>query len=170
MTARLIGVLVMVVLTGCATHKSAVIVRESVPAATVVVPSTPPVEHVPEIETVLRVPLTEPELPPSIAPSPEKPAPATPVSGLLASVQAAVAAGKLDQGAALSERALRISPRDAQLWYQLALIRYRQNRLDAAADAAKRARSLAGKDVALQQQINSLLQELAGKDASKSVR
>lgn len=104
-----------------------------------------------------------PQLPPPVAaPAPEPAAPvATPTSTLLASVQAAVAAGDLDRGAALSERALRISPRDAQLWYQLALIRYRQQRFTEAGDTARRALSMAGRDAVLQRQINELLQQLA---------
>jgi len=103
-----------------------------------------------------------PQLPPPVAtPTPEPVAPAaTPTSTLLASVQSAVAAGDLDRGAALSERALRISPRDANLWYQLALIRYRQQRFSEAGDTARRALSMAGSDAVLQRQINTLLQQI----------
>ena len=109
-----------------------------------------------------------PQLPPPVAvpepePEPEPTAPAaTPTSTLLASVQAAVADGELDRGAALSERALRISPRDAQLWYQLALIRYRQQRFTEAGDTARRALSMAGSDAALVRHINALLQQIGG--------
>lgn len=105
-----------------------------------------------------------PQLPsPVVAPPPAAPSSpaATPVSSLLASVQAAVAAGDFERGAAISERALRISPRDAQLWYQLALIRYRQNRFDEAANTAKRALALAGADSDLQRQINALLEQIS---------
>ncbi len=106
-----------------------------------------------------------PQLPsPVVEPPPAAPSPpaATPVSSLLASVQAAVAAGDFERGAAISERALRISPRDAQLWYQLALIRFRQNRFDEAANTAKRALALAGGDSELQRQINALLEQISG--------
>jgi hypothetical protein len=123
--------------------------------------ATPAPEAAPQPAPVVVNPA--PQLPPPVsAPAPEPVAPAaTPTSTLLASVQAAVAAGDLDRGAALSERALRISPRDAHLWYQLALIRYRQQRFAEAGDTARRALSMAGSDAALQRQINELLQQLA---------
>lgn len=105
---------------------------------------------------------TEPA-PPAAAP------PATPASTLLASVQAAITAGDLERGAALSERALRISPRDAQLWYQLAIIRYRQNRFDEATNTARRALSFVGTDEILRRQINLLLQQ-AGAASSTNAR
>ncbi|MEI7948902.1 MAG: hypothetical protein WCI66_01495 [Gammaproteobacteria bacterium] len=165
MTARWLGVVALMVLTGCVANSP--VVRAPAPVSAPVIHPPPPVVLVPKVEPA-------PSLPPPVAepspepPLPEKPVlPATPASTLLVSVQAAVAAGKLDQGAALSERALRISPRDAQLWYQLALIRNRQNRLDDAAGAARRALSLAARDMGLLQQINDLLQELAAKAAAK---
>jgi len=167
MTARLLAFLAVMVLTGCATNKS--VVREPAPAAAPAVPAPGPVVIVPRVEPEPPLPAPAPSPPPE-PPAPEKPAPATPVSSLLASVQAAVAAGELERGAALSERAVRISPRDAQLWYQLALIRYRQNRLEDAAGAARRALSLATNDALLLPQISSLLQELAEKVAAKAAR
>ncbi len=162
MTARWIGIVALMVLTGCASNKA--VVREPAPVAAPVVPVPAPAVVVPRIEPAPTLPPPPPEpLPEPLAP--EKPVPATPVSSLLASVQAAVAAGDLDRGAALSERALRISPRDAQLWYQLALIRYRQNRVEDAAGAARRALSMAARDQVLLAAINTLLQELASKTA-----
>jgi tetratricopeptide (TPR) repeat protein len=163
MTLRIIGMLALLIVAGCTANQA--IVREPQPAPAPVV-HAPPVVIVPKPAPAPRLPPPETEAPPAQL-VPDKPLPVTPVSTLLASVQAAVAAGELDRGAALGERALRISPRDAQLWYQLALIRTRQHRIDDAAGAAKRALSLAGRDAALQQQINALLQELAGKDAAK---
>lgn len=125
-------------------------------------PAPAPAAGTPPSAPVVTNPAPEPP-PPVAAPVPSAPSPppSSPVSGLLASVQAAVAAGDLERGAAISERALRISPRDAQLWYQLALIRYRQNRPDEAANTARRALSLAGADNELQRQINALLQQIA---------
>jgi tetratricopeptide (TPR) repeat protein len=105
-----------------------------------------------------------PQLPPPVVePPPAVPSlpPATPVSSLLESVQAAVAAGDFERGAAISERALRISPRDARLWYQLAVIRYRQSRFDEAANTARRALALAAGDSELQRQINALLEQVS---------
>jgi hypothetical protein len=94
---------------------------------------------------------------PSLPPVTEPEAPATPVSTLLAAVDAAIAAGQLEQAAALSERALRISPRDGQLWYRLASIRFQQQRYSDAVGFAQRALSFAGSDRALTQDSNQLL-------------
>ncbi|MDP2141498.1 MAG: tetratricopeptide repeat protein [Gammaproteobacteria bacterium] len=81
----------------------------------------------------------------------------TPASALLASVDAAIAEGELERAAALAERALRISPRDAYLWYRLADIRYQQERYSDAAGFAQRALSFAGSDRELTREINGLL-------------
>ena len=166
MTLRLTGILALMVVAGCTANQA--VVREPQPAPAPVV-HAPPVVTMPRSEPVPRLPPPAPEVPQAPL-VPEKTLPTTPVSTLLASVQAAVAAGELERGAALSERALRISPRDAQLWYQLALIRSRQNRIEDAAGAARRALSMVGKDAGLQQQLNALLQELAAKSAAKPAR
>jgi len=75
----------------------------------------------------------------------------------MASVDAAIAGGELERAAALAERALRISPRDAYLWYRLADIRYQQERYSDAAGFAQRALSYAGSDRELTREINGLL-------------
>lgn len=99
-----------------------------------------------------------PAIAPPPLPEPEKPLPATPAATLLTQVQAAINAGELDKAAALCERALRISPRDAQLWYQLASIRLRQRRFEDAAGTARRALSMTN-DASLKQKINDLIQQ-----------
>lgn len=132
------------------------------PAASGTVPAPAPATATPPPAPVVVTPA--PQLPPPVAEpppaAPSSPA-ATPVSSLLESVQAAVAAGDFERGAAISERALRISPRDARLWYQLAVIRYRQNRFDEAANTARRALAMAGGDSELQRQINALLEQIS---------
>ncbi len=57
--------------------------------------------------------------------------------------------GKLNQAAALLERALRIQPRDALLWNQLADIRLRQKRYPQAESLARKSISLAGQQTRL---------------------
>ena len=52
--------------------------------------------------------------------------------------------GQLNQAAALLERALRIQPRDAWVWNQLADIRLRQKRYPQAESLARKSNSLAG--------------------------
>ena len=144
------------------------------PPPAVVTPAPPPAAPVaPAVVTPVAPPAVESTtrqpLPPPVEPAPAPtPPPATPSSTLLASVQAAITAGDFERGAALAERALRISPRDAQLWYQLALIRYRQNRLDEAAGTAQRALSMVGGDQILRRQINLLLQQIGTDSPAKA--
>ena len=90
----------------------------------------------------------------------QDPSPATAASTLLASVDAAIAAGDLERAAAVSERALRINPRDAMVWYRLASIRYQQQHYADARGLATRALSHAGPDTTLRLQINDLLARL----------
>jgi Flp pilus assembly protein TadD len=70
-----------------------------------------------------------------------------------------MAAGQLEQAAALCERALRISPRDGHLWYRLATIRYQQERFSDAAGLARRAMSFAGPDAKLAEDSRRLMQQ-----------
>jgi hypothetical protein len=129
--------------------------REAPSASTSTLPSVPSSpSSVPPVETPPDARRSEtPSLPPVVVPE----APATPVSTLLAGVDAAIASGQLEQAAALAERALRISPRDGQLWYRLASIRYQQQRYADAVGFAQRALSFAGSDRALTQDSNQLL-------------
>lgn len=106
-------------------------------------------------------PAERPSTPSSPAPAaPQDPPPATASSTLLASVDAAIAEGDLERAAAVSERALRISPRDALIWYRLANIRYQQQHYADARGLARRALSYAGADASLRQQINDFLERL----------
>ena len=89
--------------------------------------------------------------------SPPPPKPLTPASALLSQVDTALNAGDLDRAAALCERALRITPRDAFLWYRLAGIRYRQERFSDAVGVARRALSFAAANQALRRDIQQLL-------------
>ena len=100
-------------------------------------------------------------------PAPVVPAPATPTSTLMTQIDAAIATGELDRAGALCERALRIAPRDALLWYKLASIRLRQLRYDDADGTARRALSLAGADAALTRAINALLAQVAAASSAQ---
>lgn len=55
-------------------------------------------------------------------------------------------AGRLEQAAALLERALRIEPRNALLWHRLARIRLAQGAPRQAAGLAAKSNALAGRD------------------------
>ncbi len=96
----------------------------------------------------------------SSTPPPPPAAPVvTPQSTLLASVDAAIETGQLEQAAALCERALRINPRDAYLWYRLAGIRFDQQRYSEAEGFARRAANYAGSDARLLRSINQLISQ-----------
>jgi Tfp pilus assembly protein PilF len=58
-------------------------------------------------------------------------------------------AGRLANAAATLERALRIEPRNARLWHELARVRHRQGEFDQAASLAARSNSWAGSDAEL---------------------
>jgi cytochrome c-type biogenesis protein CcmH/NrfG len=93
----------------------------------------------------------------SAPPAPSPPERPAATAALLTQVEAAVAAGELERAAALAERALRITPRDAPTWYTLANIQYQQGRYDDAEGSAQRALSFAGGNDPLQRRINALL-------------
>ena len=96
-----------------------------------------------------------------VTPAPSEPeVPASASSTLLAGVDAAIANGDLERAAALSERALRINPRDALFWYRLASVRAQQGRTNEAEGFARRALSYSTDDAALTRQINNLLSDL----------
>jgi tetratricopeptide (TPR) repeat protein len=88
------------------------------------------------------------------------PAPETPVSALTVQIDAAIAANEMDRAAALCERALRIAPRDPQLWYRLSQIRWRQGRHDEAAGLVQRALSYAGNDAILRQALEAAQRQI----------
>jgi hypothetical protein len=101
-----------------------------------------------------------PPLPPdfeqrgSAPPAPSRPSPA---ATLLTQVDEAIAAGQPDRAAALAERALRIAPRDPEVWYKLASIQFQQQRYADAEGSAQRALSFAGGNAPLARTINALL-------------
>lgn len=122
-----------------------------------------PVENrdVPVVEVPRPPVFGPPEPQPERAPSPPvstTPPAATPASTLLTAINSAVAAGELERAAALCERALRITPRDARLWYRLASIHFQQQNYSEAADFARRGLSFAAAEPALARDLNALLE------------
>ena len=102
-------------------------------------------------------PVVGPPLPPDFDPRGSAPPPPSPAAGLLEQVNAAIAAGELDRAAAVAERALRIAPRDPQVWYALANVQFQQRRYPDAEGSAQRALSYASGNARLQREINALL-------------
>lgn len=85
----------------------------------------------------------------------------SPTGSLLTSARSAAQAGELERAAAITERALSISPRDPVIWYELARIRSLQQRYGEADGLARRALSMTGADRGLRREIESLLDSIA---------
>lgn len=87
--------------------------------------------------------------------SPEEKVASTPVSSsdavvaLADSARTDAAAGNYTGAAAALERALRIEPRNARLWHELALLKLKQGDASQAANMAARSNSWAGADKVL---------------------
>ncbi len=90
-------------------------------------------------------PVSEPAPEPALAPAPA-PAPiqSAAVASLMDGARADVAAGRLANAAASLERALRIEPRNARLWQELARVRLKQGEYAQAESVAARSNSWAG--------------------------
>ncbi len=80
-------------------------------------------------------------------------------SSLLAKVEIQEGAQNWERAAALLERALRIEPRDAQLWHRLAQIRLQQGQYHLAASLAQKSNALAGDNVQLKEKNTRLVKQ-----------
>ncbi len=127
-----------------------------------------PVDPEPEEETVALAPPVETELlapaTPSVAPRPVDPPPRPAdlppaeitrdgnqaVVALLDSADKYVKGGELDKAGAALERALRIEPRNAGIWHDLAQIRLHQGQYQQAESLASKSNNLASGNRALQ--------------------
>ena len=107
-----------------------------------------------------------PEKPQEAPPPKEIPPPpqaqTTAVASLMESARADTAAGRLANAAASLERALRIEPRNARLWHELAQVRLRQRDYAQAASLANRSNTLAGPDAELRAANQRLIDEARG--------
>lgn len=79
------------------------------------------------------------------------------VRDLVSRAEDSSAAGEHDRAAAYLERALRIVPRNAILWQNLAVVRYRQGRYAQAESLALKSIALAGDNVSLKRQDWTLI-------------
>ena len=100
-------------------------------------------------------PVEEPPAPPP----PEKTSENIAVAGLMDIARADVAANRLGSAAATLERALRIEPRNARLWHELALVRLKQGDYAQAVSTATRSNTLAGGDSALRTANQRVIEE-----------
>lgn len=111
------------------------------------------------------VPAPVPESPPDSAPISSRESVPAPQEGkaagaLLASARQQARAGDFSQAEIILERALRVEPRNARLWHEMAQVKYAQQDYNQAVQFCIKSNSLAGKDYNLMQQ-NWLLMEKA---------
>ena len=109
----------------------------------------------------------EPSAVPLPAPAPERLPPpraeTTAVAGLMESARADTAAGRLPNAAATLERALRIEPRNARLWHDLAQVRLQQREYGQAEQLAARSNLFVGNDADLRAANQRLIDEARAK-------
>lgn len=125
--------------------------------------------------TTVPTPSSRPAPPPAHAPVPDPaPAPLPPplresvpvaeegkaAGTLLASARQNVRSGQFSQAEMMLERALRLEPRNARLWHEMARVKYGQRDYGQVVQFCIKSNSLAGKDYGLMQQ-NWLLMERA---------
>lgn len=155
------ALLLALALGGCATAPTA----PEPPAPEAQAPAIPPPPSATIEGAELPGPLPAPEQLPSATAPPDSPAPDTPaalpptsaadvsanaaVVGLLQIARANVEAGRYPGAVASIERALRIEPKNARLWHELARLRYEQGDYTLAENLAARSNSWAGADNAL---------------------
>ncbi|HEU4924552.1 MAG TPA: tetratricopeptide repeat protein [Burkholderiales bacterium] len=104
-------------------------------------------------------PETRPEQPPPVAPAPPPAKENIAVAGLMETARADAASGNLAGAAASIERAIRIEPRNARLWHELARVRLKQGQYAQAENVAARSNSWAGDDRALRAENWRLIAE-----------
>ena len=144
-----ITMLVAVMVTGCATAGG-----RPPPGAPVSVAKPEPVA------APSPVPAPAPEAAPAPAPAP---APTSGVGYLVASAERQMASGQFEQAAASIERALRIEPRNARLWHQLAQVRFDQGQWSLAVQFAGKSNQLVGTDRGLRTANYGLLADAYGR-------
>jgi len=80
------------------------------------------------------------------------------VTILLAQASTQETQAQWERAAALLERALRIEPRNARLWYRLARVRWQQGRFGMAENLARKSLALIRDDEELKQQNAQLIE------------
>ena len=117
-----------------------------------------------EIDPFYQVPDANAEGQPSssIQPAPQissKPTSGT-VLALLSQAKEQEKAGNPEKAAAVLERALRIEPKNPQLWYRLALLRLQQGQLELAKSLAAKSSALAQGDEDLQVKNRTIMEQV----------
>ncbi|QXP84259.1 tetratricopeptide repeat protein [Methylococcus sp. ANG] len=89
----------------------------------------------------------------------KQPAPTPAVAALMSDADKAQASGQLDNAAATLERAIRMQPRNPELWYRLATVRMAQQQPRLALDLARKCKVLAKGNPDLVQKSQTLIEE-----------
>jgi Tfp pilus assembly protein PilF len=92
------------------------------------------------------------------------------VASLVGSARADSAAGRLANAGATLERALRIEPRNARLWHELARVRFQQGDYAQVESLAARSNTWAGTDAALQAENRRLIADARAARAGQQPR
>lgn len=111
--------------------------------------------------TVEEIPIPKPVVPAvnHVVESKPRPVQSPAVQALMADAEKNTKAGDLDSASVMLERALRISPRNAELTYQLAVLRLKQSQPRLAEDLGKKAAFLAVNDNELKKRCWLLIVE-----------
>lgn len=117
---------------------------------------TEPVIYKNEPITVEEIPISKPAVS-ALDSNKTRPALPAAVQSLIANAEKSTKAGDLDSASVMLERALRISPRNAELTYQLASLRLKQSQPRLAEDLGKKAEFLAATDKALKKRCWQLI-------------
>jgi len=86
-------------------------------------------------------------------------APNQTVLALLSQAKRQEQAGQPERAAAVIERALRIDPKNAELWHRLALLRLQQGQYSLAASLAAKSNALAANNPSLQRRNETLIRQ-----------
>ncbi len=115
------------------------IIEVQAPSRPLLMPTPPTTGIIPKFETPTSPPA---EFKPAESTTSMSPA----VSALLATANQNSKSGDMESAAAAIERAIRIEPRNGELFYKLAVLRLKQSKPVLAEDLAKKSALLAGKD------------------------
>ena len=149
--------LALLLMHGCATVSSP-------PAPTVEDDGIQVHEQGVEIDPFYQVPDADPQDYPSSSVRSAPQISSKPTSGtvlaLLSQAKEQEKAGNPEKAAAVLERALRIEPKNPQLWYRLALLRLQQGQLDLARSLAAKSSALAQGDEDLQVKNRTIMEQV----------
>lgn len=161
-------IVVMLFLYGCAVKHPVDMPDPGIPAP---VPVPVPVPRPLPVPEPAPVPVPESNVRQESVPVPEE---GKAAGTLLAGARQNMQAGQFSQAEMMLERALRVEPRNARLWHEMAQVKYGQQEYAQAVQFCIKSNSLAGKDYGLIQQNWQLMEkaylELGEPDKARQAR